>query len=115
MRTTNKQVIQEVPWGMLVWQLDTGEFAADDDGNFMHVFCTNQDPKIFAAAEKALREAAKFYGAGAGRPVFWAGKRPINDEELQHQLDRAKMGLVPDPLDIAAIREEERMLHQRNG
>lgn len=99
---------------MLVWQLESGEFAGDDDGNFMHVFCTNQDEKNMRAAEAALREAARVYGVGDGKPVFWAGKRPIDDEELQHQLDRAKAGLIPDPLDIAAIREEEKLMRHGN-
>jgi hypothetical protein len=115
MRTTRRQVIQEVPWGMLVWRLPSGEYLVDDDGNFMHVFCTNQDKNIIAAATKALWDAAKAFGYGEGTAVFWAGRRPIDDEELERQLARSAAGLVPDPLDIAAIREEERALHNQNG
>jgi len=115
LKTTNRKVIQEVPWGMLVWQTPDGEYLGDEDGNFMHVFCTNQDPAIMAAAKKALADAAKGYGFPEGRPVFWAGRRPIDDEELQNQLARADAGMVPDPLDIAAIRDEERALKQQNG
>lgn len=100
---------------MLVWQTPEGEFLTDDDGNFMHVFCTNQDPKIIAAAIRALADAAKGYGYPDGKAVFWAGRRPIDDEELERQLARADQGLVPDPLDIAAIRDEERALKQQNG
>lgn len=115
MKTTGRQVIQEVPYGMLVWQTPDGEFLTDDDGNFMHVFCSNQDRKILAAAIKALRDAARAVGEPDGKVVFWAGRRPIDDEELANQLDRAANGLVPDPLDIAAIRDEARALRQQNG
>lgn len=114
-KSTGKKVIQEVPWGMLVWECPDGEILGDGDGNIMHVFCTNQDPVMFEASKKALAEAARGYGFPEGKPVFWAGRRPISDEELEHQMARAAAGLVPDPLDIAAIKEEERMLKNQNG
>ena len=99
---------------MLVWQIEDGSFAGDADGNFMHVFIMDPSNKaVYAAAEKALADAAKFYGFGEGKAVFWAGRRPIDDEQLEQQLARADAGLVPDPLDIAAIKEEEQAL--RNG
>lgn len=100
---------------MMVWQCADGSFLGDDNGNFMHVFCTNQDHRIMEAAKKALTDAARAFGFPDGRPVFWAGRRPIDDEELERQLARADAGLVPDPLDIAAIREEERALKRQNG
>jgi hypothetical protein len=108
-------VIQEVPYGMLVWECPDGEILGDGDGNIMHVFCSNQDPALYQAAVRALTEAARSYGYPEGKAVFWAGRRPISDEELEHQLARAEAGLVPDPLDIAAIRDEERALKQQNG
>lgn len=111
MRTTNKQVIKEVPWGVYVWQCPDGEFLADEDGNFMLVFCKEGD----RAAINALTDAARHYGFPEGKPVYWSGKRPISDEEYEHQLARAKAGLVADPLDIGAIRDEERALRQQNG
>lgn len=114
LKTTNKQIIQEVPWGMMVWRCPDGEFLGDDQGNFLHVFCTNTDRRLLEAAKKAITEAAASYGFTEGKAVFWPGVRPIDDEELERQKARAAAGLVPDPLDIAAIREEERMLHQRN-
>jgi len=114
-KTTNREVIQEVPWGMLVWQCKTGEYIVDDSGGFMHVFCSNQDPRVMQAATKALTDAAKSFGEGDGRAVFWGGRRPITDEELESQLARAEAGLIPDPLDIAAIREEAKALKIHNG
>lgn len=111
LKTTNRQVIKEVAWGVYVWKCADGEFLADQDGNFMLVFCEEGD----RAAIKALTEAAKHYGFPDGTPVYWTGKRPISDEEYEHQLARSKAGLVPDPLDIGAIRDEERALRQQNG
>ena len=110
--TTNRQVIKEVPWGMWVWQCADGEFAGDDEGNIMHVFATedNRDAVV------AIVNAAKHYGIfEGGKAIFWSGKRPISDEELEHQQARQAAGLVPDPLDIAAIREEEKALRTQNG
>lgn len=115
LKSTGRKAIQEVPWGMLVWQCEDGKFLADEDNNFMHVFVSNQDPKLMEAAKRALADAARSYGFPEGKPVYWAGRRPIDDEELEHQLARAEAGLVPDPLDIAAIREEEKALKQQNG
>lgn len=111
MRTTNKQVIKEVPWGVYVWICPDGNPVVDDDGNFMLVFSEEGNP----AAIKAITDAARFYGFPEGEAVYWSGRRPISDEEYQNQLARAKAGLVADPLDIGAIRDEERALRQQNG
>jgi len=109
-KTTRRQEIQEVPWGMWVWQCADGEFLGDEEGNFMHVFVDSRNEAVNEAAKKALASEARAYGFPEGRPVFWPGRRPITDEQLEHQLARAAQGLVPDPLDIAAIKEEERAL-----
>lgn len=115
LKTTNKQVIREVPWGMLVWQCESGEFAADQDGSLMHVFLDDRNAQRLSRAEAALTEAAKSYGFPEGKPVFLSGRRPISDEELEHQLARADAGLIPDPLDIAAINEEAAALKVHNA
>jgi hypothetical protein len=96
---------------MWVWQLADGGFAEDDNGNFMHVFVWDvTDPAVSEASKKALETAAKSFGFGAGRAVCWRGRRPIDDEQFIEQYRRMQQGLVPDPLDIAAIREEEAAL-----
>jgi hypothetical protein len=68
----------------------------------MNVFCIKGDRE----AIRALREAAKHYGAGEGKPVWWTGKRRVTDEELAEQEMRERLGLIPDPLDIAAHRDQ---------
>lgn len=102
--TTNRTVVEEVPYGVYVWQTPDGEFLGDGDGNFMLVFCNKGDRESI----KALADAARHYGHPEGKAIFWSGKRPITDEEYSEQLMREKLGLVPDPLDIGAIRDEER-------
>jgi hypothetical protein len=108
LKTTNKEMIEDVPWGMYVWELPSGEILGDGDGNVMNVFVWERAHR--PAARRALAEAAKAYGFPEGTPVWWSGVRQIDDEELEHQIDRAKKGLVPDPLDIAAINEDARGL-----
>lgn len=100
---------------MWVWECADGLILANENGDIMHTFCSDQDPARMEAAKKALTDAAYHYGYGeGGKAVFWSGKHPISDEELQNQLDRAAAGLVPDPLDINAIREEmEGIQHER--
>lgn len=91
-----------------------GEYAEDDNGNFMHVFVWDvRNQEVNEAARKALEGAAKSFGFGEGKAVCWQGRRPINDEQFMEQYGRMQQGLVPDPLDIGAIREEERALKQR--
>jgi hypothetical protein len=109
--TKNKRFVKEVPWGVYVWQTPDGEFLGDGDGNFMLVFCEENDQN----AIKAITDAARHYGYPEGKAVYWSGKRPISEEEYESQLAREKAGLVPDPLDIGAIRDEERALRQQNG
>lgn len=108
LKATNKQVIDEVPFGVYVWKLPDGEFLGDDEGNFLLIQAMRGDEKRI----NTLRQAAKYYGHEEGEPVFWSGKRPISDEEYENQIARAKAGLTPDPLDIGAIKEEERLLKQ---
>lgn len=114
LKTNRRQVIREVPWGMLVWRTDDGEIVGNDEG-FMHIFLTDTDPAKMEKAKIVLGQAARGFGIEGGRPVFWQGRRPIDAEELEHQLARAEAGLVPDPLDIAAINEEAKALKLHNG
>lgn len=104
LKTTNREQVEEVPYGMYVWQCPDGEVLGDDDGNIMNVFCMKGDRKALAA----LADAARHYGFPEGTPVWWSGKRRITDEELQEQQTREKLGLTADPLDIGAIRDEAR-------
>lgn len=106
--TTNKQIIEEVPYGMYVWECSDGEVLGDDEGNVMNVFCMKGDRK----AIDVITQAARHYGFPDGKAVWWSGKRPITDEELQEQQTREKLGMIADPLDYGAIRDEMRAKKQ---
>lgn len=108
LKRTNREEIEEVPYGMYVWvSWDGDEVFCDDDDNVMNVFCMKGDHR----AQEAVEKAAKFYGAPAGRVMWWGGKRQITDEELQEQMTRERLGLEPDPLNPAALRDEARARH----
>lgn len=104
LKSLGKQVVEEVPYGMYVWQTPDGEVLGDEDGNVMNVFCMKNEQW----ARDAIADAARHYGFPEGEAVWWSGKRRISDEELEEQELRAKFGLEPDPLNVAAIRDEQR-------
>jgi hypothetical protein len=114
LKRTNRQVINEVPWGVYVWQIEeNGEKKIlADDGNFMLVRCNGEN---HWECKQAIAAAAKHYGYPEGKAIFWSGVRPINDEEYEEQLERARQGLVPDPFDIGAIKDEMKALRQNGG
>lgn len=109
--TTNKTAVEEYSYGMYVWVTPEGWVVQDDDANVMNVFCMKGDRVMIAK----LAEAAAYYGFPEGKPVWWSGRRRIDDEEFEHQIERERMGLVPDPFDIAAIKDEERALKNRGN
>lgn len=102
--TTNRSSVDEAPYGTYVYQCEDGEFLGDGDGNLMCILGAPNDAKKV----RKMIEAAKHYGFTNGKVVFWNGKRPVSDAEYEEQRLRQMMGLVPDPLDIGAIRDENR-------
>lgn len=111
MKSLGKQIVEEVPYGMYVWQTPDGEILGDGDGNIMNVFCMKGDRK----AIDAITQAAKHYGFPEGNVIWWSGKRRITDEELQEQETRAKLGLEPDPLNYAGMMDNARERKQHGG
>jgi hypothetical protein len=103
--------VEEVPWGMYVWETPDGEVLGDGDGNVMNVFCMKGDKR----AIEAIKDAARHYGFPDGKVKWLSGHRPVTDEEYAEQEMRQRLGLVPDPLDYAAIRDQERYLNRQNG
>lgn len=102
--TVGKRIVEEVPYGLYVWQTPDGEVLGDDDGNIMSVYCLKGDRK----AIDAITQAARYYGHPEGQPVWWTGKRQISDEEYEEQRQREMLGLIPDPWDLGALRDEAR-------
>ena len=98
---TRVQVIDE-PFsnaGIYVWQLPTGKYFTDDDGNALSIESMRDDP----AKIKELSDAARYYGQPEGKAVFFANVRKISDEEHSEQLDRMKQGLIPSENDLGAL------------
>ncbi len=61
-------------------------------------------------AVQKITDAARHYGFAEGRAVFWQGKRQITEEEFEEQKMREAAGLVADPWDLGAIKDEARAL-----
>ena len=102
MKLTTKQgprVIEEVPWGLYVWQMPNGQLVGDDEGNWLNIKAMKGDIKRIAE----LTDAVRSYGIEEGTPVFLAGHRQIDDEEFERQKTRLKLGLIPDEMDAPAF------------
>lgn len=98
---TKVQVIEE-PFsnaGIYVWQLPTGKYFTDDDGNALSIESMRDDP----AKMKELSDAARYYGQSEGKAVFFPNVRKISDEEYSEQVDRMAQGFIPSENDLGAL------------
>ncbi len=96
-------VVNETNLGMYVWKIN-GKYVSDEDGNVMNVVCMRGDLEKLGK----LREAAEYYGAGEGQPVFLEGARRITAEEHAEQTQRMKDGQIPDAQDIGNYKDMQR-------
>lgn len=103
MKTTRKQIVEEVPWGVYVWEMPNGDWVGDDQGNFLSISAMKGDKKRL----QTLKDSVASYGVTEGKPFYLSGHRKVTDEEFEEQRRRMQFGLVPDELDIAALREEQ--------
>jgi len=95
------QPIDEVNWGVYAWQMPDESLVMDDEGGYLSIPSMKGDIRQI----KKLKDAAKYYGLEEGHPIFFAGHRSIDDEELQIQQQRLELGLVPDVMDTPAMLE----------
>ena len=93
--------IDEVNWGLYAWQMPDGSLVSDDEGAYLSIPSIKGDIKQI----KKLKNVAKEYGLGEGKPIFFAGHRAVTDEELAEQKQRLELGLVPDVQDMPAMME----------
>lgn len=93
--------IEEVQYGIYVWQMPDGSIVCDEDRNYLNVAAMKGDIKRI----NALKKAAKELGLEEGKPLWFSGHRRVTDEEYQEQKQRLEWGLVPDELDVPAIKE----------
>lgn len=104
MKPTNPMKItsvDEVNWGMYMWQMPDDTLVMDDEGGYLSIPSVKGDLRQI----KKLKDAAVGYGLNEGKPIFFSGHRPVTDEELAEQRQRMEMGLVPDPQDLPAMME----------
>ena len=95
------QVIEETALGIYVWEMPDGRWIGDDDGNFLSVASIKGNRSKIDSLAREVRS----YGIYEGSPKFLSGRRKIDDEEFEHQNERLKWGLTPDPLDIGVYKE----------
>lgn len=107
-----KKLIKEVPWGVYLWQMPDGSFIADGEGHFWMINSTENN---FERLKKFRDSVRVEFGITDGMPCYFSGNRVIDDEEYEHQKQRFDWGLIPDPLDIAAINEERQGKHERRN
>lgn len=105
MQMTSKhapKIVEEVPWGLYVWEMPNGQWIGDAEGNFLNIKSMKGDVKKIQALAQAAREC----GVEDGSPVFLPGHRQIDDEEWTIQRQRLAFGLVPDEQDIGSLLDD---------
>lgn len=85
--------------GIYVWQLPSGKYFTDGDGNALSIESMIND----TAKIKELTEAAAYYGQPEGKPVFFSNVKKISDEEYSEQQDRMANGFIPSSNDLGAL------------
>lgn len=102
MKRLGRKAIEETNLGLYLWMMPDGRPVGDDEGNLLNIPSVKGDREKISLLEKAIRS----YGITEGRAVFLAGRRRVTDEEYEEQKARQRAGLVPDPYDVAAIKEQ---------
>jgi hypothetical protein len=94
--------VEEVNYGLYLWQTADGSLVCDEDGNYLSIPAIRGDIRQI----KKIKDAANYYGIPEGKPVFFSGHRQVTDDEYQNQKQRLEWGLVPDIWDTPAIKED---------
>lgn len=102
------KIVDHVDYGVYIWQLPTGGYLGDEDGNYLSIAARKGDIQRMSK----LRQAAANIGFPDGAPVFLAGHRKISDSEYDDQMQRMIAGELPDELDVGALKDEE--IQRRN-
>lgn len=109
-KTTRKSIVEETDFGVYLWMMPDGSVVTDDEQNYLSINAKKGDKQRI----QQITDVAKSLGLGEGEPYFVAGPRKIDDEEYEYQKQRGRMGLVPDPLDVGALRDEMKAM-KKNG
>jgi len=91
--------------GIYVWQMDhNGKAFGDGRGNVMNIPGKRYDLEKLSK----VTQAAKYYGAPAGKAIFMPGVRRVSDMEYSEQLGRMKEGYIASETDIGAWMDAEK-------
>ena len=93
--------VEEVNWGLYMWQMPDDSLIMDDEGGYLSIPSLKGDIRQI----KKLKQAAKHFGVDEGKPIFFSGHRQITEEELQEQKQRGELGMIPDTQDLPAMME----------
>ena len=86
-------------YGIYVWQLRSGNFFTDDEGNALSIDSMKGDESRITL----LRNEASWLGQPDGQAVFFANVRKVSDEEYSEQIDRMAQGYIPSETDLGAL------------
>lgn len=93
--------VEEVNWGIYVWQMPDNSIIMDEEGSYLSIPSLRGDIRQI----KKIKDAAIHFGVNEGKPLFFSGHRQVTDEELEEQRARAQLGLIPDAQDLPAMME----------
>jgi hypothetical protein len=93
--------VEEVSYGLYLWETPEGKLVVDEDGNYLNVPAIKGD----IIRINRLKKAAKNMGLD-GQPVWFSGHRQVTEDEYEYQKQRMDLGLIPDELDVPAIKED---------
>jgi hypothetical protein len=102
MKKSNITQIEEVSYGLYLWQMPDGSLVMDDDGNYMNIAAIKGDVKRI----NELKRFAKEFDLEEGQPVWFSAHRQVTEDEYEEQKQRMEWGLIPDELDVPAIKED---------
>lgn len=98
---TRVQVVEEPfsNYGIYVWQLPSGKFFTDGNGNALCIDSMKGDQSRI----DLLQKEAAWNGQPDGKAVFFANVRKVSDEEYSEQKDRMSQGLIASETDLGAL------------
>lgn len=107
MNNSKLRVIDESEYGLYVWKMPDGKWIGDDEGNYLCIASKKGDRTKMEALKKVAHDHLRNMGIiPQGGAAFLSGRRMVTDEEYEEQQMRARMGLVPDKYDVAALKEQ---------
>lgn len=107
MTKTRIRAIEESDYGLYVWELDNGQWIADENKNFLSMPSKKGDEYKLGEFKRFAHDVLRGEGIEPnGKAVFLSGHRRITDDEYEEQRQRQLLGLTPDKFDVGAAQGE---------